>query len=428
MKERFIQMLKEEVKPALGCTEPVAVALATAKAREILGEKVEKCIVHVSPNIYKNGMCVGIPGTERLGLTISGAMGLVGGKSELGLKVLESLTEAQVKESEEGMDNNLVEVYPLDTKQKVVVKVVVKSASSEAEIGIEEKHDNIVYIRKNDEVIKDERSAGQGTVQATSENIFDTIRVREMIDIVDTFTEEEIGFLYDGVDMNKAIASFGLQNPVGAKVGSALKESFAEDKMEDSLLGRAMIWTAAASDARMSGINMPVMSSNGSGNHGITAILPIAAYESLKDIERIKVLRALAISHLVTAYIKSYTGRLSAVCGCGVAAATGATAGLSYMMGLTHDQIDSSIDSMIAGISGMICDGAKSGCAVKLGMAASAAVQSAFMAKNSGIVPVKNGIVGNTVEESIKNLGRVSDEGMRVTDEIILSVMEKMNS
>jgi len=238
---------------------------------------------------------------------------------------------------------------------------------------------------------------------------------------------KDIEFLLDGVKMNEDMASIGLDQKVGIGVGYGIKKSIEEGLLNDDLINHAMMLTAGASDARMAGIKMPVMSSNGSGNHGLTAILPIVAYNDKFPQTEERLARALAISHLVTGFIKNFTGRLSAVCGCGVAASTGAAAGLSWLMDSTQDQIEGAIENMIADLSGMICDGAKPGCALKLSSAASAAMQSAIIAKQDCLVPSQNGIVGSTVEESIRNLGRVSDKGMSVTDEVILNVMDDMN-
>lgn len=227
--------------------------------------------------------------------------------------------------------------------------------------------------------------------------------------------------------MNEEIANYGLNHKVGIGVGYGIKKSMEDGLLGDDLLNNAMMITAAASDARMAGIKMPVMSSNGSGNHGITAILPIVAYSKKFPQTDEKLAKALAISHLVTAYVKNYTGRLSAVCGCGVAASTGATAAIAWLMSGDIKKVEGAIEHIVASLSGMICDGAKSGCAVKLASAASAAVQSAIIANQNCFVPSKNGIVGSSVEESIQNLGRVSDKGMTVTDEVIINVMDDMN-
>ena len=412
VKEQLVNILNAEVKPALGCTEPVAVALACAKAKELLGEEIVKHSVLVSPNVYKNGMCVGIPGTERLGLKISVALGFIGGHSENGLRVLETLTPEEVKLAEEYMDNTPIDISPADTKEKVYIEVSLQGATRTSKVVIRTKHDNFVYLEANGEVLLDEEQPVE--VAITVEN-------------VDELDFKDIEFLLEGIAMNEEISNYGLNHKVGIGVGYGIKKSMEDGLLGDDLLNNAMMITAAASDARMAGIKMPVMSSNGSGNHGITAILPIVAYNKKFPQTDEKLAKALAISHLVTAYVKNYTGRLSAVCGCGVAASTGATAAIAWLMSGDIKKVEGAMEHIVASLSGMICDGAKSGCAVKLASAASAAVQSAIIANQNCFVPSKNGIVGSSVEESIQNLGRVSDKGMTVTDEVIINVMDDMN-
>ena len=372
IRKELVEMLKAEVKPAVGCTEPVALALACAKAKELLGEEIVENRMLVSPSIYKNGMCVGIPGTERLGLKIAAALGIVGGHSENGLSVLETLTKEEVKIAEDYMDNTPLSITPADTREKVFIEVVLKGKNHIAKVRIRTKHDNFTFLEKDGEVLLD----NEPKVSASN----------------DAAEKADIG------------------------VGYGIKKSIEEGLLGNDVINYAMMLTAGASDARMAGVKMPVMSSNGSGNHGLTAILPIVAYNKKFPQSDERLAKALAISHLVTGYIKNYTGRLSAVCGCGVAASTGATAGISWLMNGTEKQIEGAIENMIADLSGMICDGAKAGCALKLSSAASAAIQSAIIAKQDCFVPPLNGIVG-----------RVSDKGMSITDEIILNVMNDMN-
>ena len=435
IRKELIDILIAEVKPALGCTEPVAVALACAKAKELLGEEIVENRILVSPSIYKNGMCVGIPGTERLGLKIAVAMGFVGGHSENGLTVLETLDETQVRESEKYMDTTPIDIVPAQTKDKVFIEVDLRGKNNIAKVVIKEKHDNFIYLQRNHEILLDTgeynqevdaKAADKNTV-IKKENFMDTTNVKEIVKNVENMDLEDIKFLLDGVKMNLEIADYGLENKAGIGVGFGIKKAKEEGYMADDLMTEAMMLTAAASDARMAGIKMPVMSSNGSGNHGLTAILPIVAYSNKFPQNDEKLAKALAISHLVTGYIKNYTGRLSAVCGCGVAASTGAAAGISWLMDEDITHIKGAIENMIANLSGMICDGAKAGCALKLASAASAAVQSAIIAKQGFHVPPKNGIVGDKVEQSIRNLGKVSDEGMTVTDEVIIDVMNDIN-
>jgi L-cysteine desulfidase len=429
IRAELIDILKAEVKPAVGCTEPVALALACAKAKELLGKEVLENEMSVSPNIYKNGMGVGIPGSKRAGLKIAAAMGIIGGHSENGLSVLETLTTEEVEESEKYMDNNAISISPADTKEKVFIEVNLKGKDHTAKVIIRTKHDNFTYLERDGEVLLNNEvdQNASATSSVTEEKLMDTVTIKELIENIENMDFKDIEFLLDGVKMNEEMASLGLDQKIGIGVGYGIKKSIEDGLLTDDLINHAMMLTAGASDARMAGIKMPVMSSNGSGNHGLTAILPIVAYNDKFPQTEEKLARALAISHLVTGFIKNFTGRLSAVCGCGVAASTGATAGLSWLMDSSQEQIEGAIQNMIADLSGMICDGAKPGCALKLSSAASAAMQSAIIAKQDCLVPSQNGIVGSTVEESIRNLGRVSDKGMSVTDEVILNVMDDMN-
>ena len=432
IRNNLINILMEEVKPALGCTEPVAVALACAKAKELLEEEVVSNKILLSPNVYKNGMCVGIPGTDRLGLKISAAMGLLGGHSENGLQVLETLDSTQVKAAEDYMDNNPIDISPLDTEEKVYIEVILKGKNHSVKVVIRNKHDNFIYLEKDGQIILNKEEVTEAVKEEAitidkQENIMDSITIKELVENIEKLNFEDIKFLLDGISMNEEIAKVGLEGKVGIGVGYGMKKSMEEGLLGDDLMNQAMMITAAASDARMAGVKMPVMSSNGSGNHGLTAILPIVAYNKKFPKTEEELAKALAISHLVTAYVKNFTGRLSAVCGCGVAASTGATAAISWLMSKDINQIEGAIENMVANLSGMICDGAKAGCALKLASAASAAVQSAIIAKQGCYVPPMNGIVGSRVEQSIKNLGKVSDKGMSTTDKVIINVMDEMN-
>ena len=318
LRTNLIDILKAEVKPAVGCTEPVAVALAYAKAKELLGEEVVKNKILVSPNVYKNAMCVGIPGTDRLGLKIAVAMGLVGGKSEDGLTLLEGLTEEQVRESERYVDTTPISIEPLDTKEKVVIDVTLEGENNKSRVIIKTKHDNFVFIQQNDLVLLDQVDgyAEKAEVQTEEkkENIMDNITIQEIVTNIENMDLEDIKFLLDGIEMNMDMAKYGLENKIGIGVGRGIKESIEEGLLGDGIMTKAMLLTAAASDARMGGAKLPVMSSNGSGNHGLTAILPIVAYAQKYPQSDEKMAKALAISHLITAYVKNFTGRLSAVC------------------------------------------------------------------------------------------------------------------
>lgn len=279
VRNQIVNILKAEVKPALGCTEPVAVALACAKAKELLGEEIVKHNVLVSPNVYKNGMCVGIPGTERLGLKISVALGFIGGHSENGLRVLETLTEEEVKKAEEYMDTHPISISPADTKEKVYIEVNLEGKTRTSRVIIRTKHDNFVYLEENGNVLLNEEGLEEIAVTTEKEeNIMDTITIEELVKNVEALDLKDIEFLLEGIAMNEEIANYGLNQKVGIGVGYGIKKSMEDGLLGDDLMNQAMMITAAASDARMAGVKMPVMSSNGSGNHGLTAILPIVAY------------------------------------------------------------------------------------------------------------------------------------------------------
>lgn len=428
-RSQLLNILVQDVKPAMGCTEPVAVALACAKAKELLGEEIVKHKVLVSPNVYKNGLCVGIPGTDRVGLKISVALGFIGGESKNGLRVLETITKEEVKIAEEYMDNTPISVSPADTKEKVYIEVILEGKNNTSRVIIRTKHDKFVYLEANGEILLSEDGLEEvaTTSEAIQENVLDTITIKELVQSVEDMEFKNIEFLLEGISMNEKIANYGLENKIGVGVGYGMKQSIEKGLLGDDLMNNAMMITAAAADARMNGVKLPVMSSNGSGNNGITAILPIVAYNKKFPQSDERLARALAISHLVTAYVKNFTGRLSAVCGCGVAASTGATAGISWLMNGNIKQIEGAMENIVASLSGMICDGAKSGCSLKLASSASAAIQNAIIATQDCIVPPLTGIVGTSVEESIRNLGKVANKGMTTTDKVIINVMDYMN-
>lgn len=419
---KLIDILRAEVKPALGCTEPGAVALAVARAREILDDNLESCDIYVSPNIYKNGMCVGIPGTDKVGLMTAACMGITGGDSKLGLSALESVGSAELEQAEKLENSNKVHIHVYDTAEKIYVEVNMKGTSSSCKAVIRGKHDEFVNIQKNEEILLSVDA--EAAKESCSHKALENITIEQLIKEIEAIDFEDIKFLLEGINMNKKVCEAGLNAKLGAGVGYSMKKAMEDGIIGDDVINRAVLMTSAAADARMSGINLPVMSSNGSGNNGLTAILPIAAYNEKFPQGDERLARALAISHLVNVYIKSFTGRLSAVCGCGVAASTGSAAGVAWLMNLSYKKIEGAILNMIGDLSGMICDGAKAGCSYKLASAAGAAIQSAIYAKYGAIIPNLNGIVGTTVEESIRNLGIVSDKGMTITDRVIVEVMD----
>ncbi|MFZ5967936.1 MAG: serine dehydratase subunit alpha family protein [Bacillota bacterium] len=422
----IIDTLRKEVVPAIGCTEPVAVALACARARELAGETmIKKVEIYVSPNIYKNGLCVGIPHTNEVGLHIAAALGAVGGSSERDLRVLENIKEEDLQAARALIDQKKLTIGTKDTTEKVYVEVILMTENNQSKTIICERHNQFAYLEKNGEVLL-ELEKNTSSSKAEEDAIYD-LRIRDIIETIEEIPFEALAFMLDGLEMNERIAKASLEQDMGMGVGITIYKNMKKGLLADDLINHAMMLTAAGADARMSGMTMPVMSSNGSGNNGLTAILPIVAYRNKVNVEDEQLARALAISHMINGYIKKHIGRLSALCGCGVAASTASSVAIAWLMGASKDQIDGVIKNMVANISGMICDGAKVGCALKLATAASTAVQSALLAVDDKIVPAKNGIVAETAEETIKNLGKLGMQGMESADRVILDIMRTMD-
>ncbi len=303
------------------------------------------------------------------------------------------------------------------------MEVNLKSNSNYSKVIIREMHNNFTHLETDGKIIFQKSHVSQSE-NNQSDELFN-LKIRDIIKEIEEIEPSKLEFLLEGIEMNEKIANVALEKKLGIGVGYSIYENIKNNIIADDLINTAAMLTAAASDARMSGLNMPVMSSNGSGNNGLTAILPIAAYKKKYDVDNEKIAKALAISHIINCYVKYYIGRLSALCGCAVAAATGSGAAIAYLMGANYDQIDGVIKNMIANLSGMICDGAKVSCAFKLATAASTAVQSALLALNNSIALPKNGIVAESAEETIKNLGTLSKKGMNTTDKVILEIMSK---
>jgi len=425
IKKLIVQTLKEEVVPAMGCTEPVAVALACAKAKELMAfNNIEKAEVLVSPNIYKNGLSVGIPNTQEVGLCIAAALGLVGGESEKDLRVLEGINETQVKLAKEFLHSKKMTLDIKDTENKIYIEVNLVTDKGNCSVIISGKHNRFVYIEILGEVLVDIR---KNDISSNKEkNILYNLKIKDIVKEIEGIPHEYIAFMLEGIVMNETIAKAGLTNKMGMGVGYSIKKSIQQGVLSEDLMTSSMMLTAGASDARMSGISLSVMCSNGSGNNGLTAILPLVAYRNKFKVDDEKLAKAVAISHIMNSYIKHYIGRLSALCACGVSAGAGSAAALAWLMGGSYEQIDGAIKNTIANTSGMICDGAKEGCAIKLSTSASVAVQSAVLAINDSIVPARNGIVAEAAEDTIKNLGVLSRGGMSITDSVILNTMKKM--
>ena len=436
----IIELIHKEVKPALGCTEPIAVALAVAKAVEIISENCAGCNcplwrltadfrieVAVSGNILKNGMGVGIPGTGMTGLPVAAALGAVCGDSSLGLEVLHNLSDGAVARARELVAAKKVVISLADTSRLLYIKATVSlshgvQASAEvdphASAIIEDDHDKIVETSFADRILM---SSESGTAVKERSTLDYGLTVREILDFATTADFEDIRFILEDRTLNLALAEEGLKGDYGLRVGKSIRENQLE-VFGDDFMSFAMGMTAAASDARMAGCTLPAMSNSGSGNQGITVSMPVISYALRNGISDEPLTRALILSNLVAIHIKGYLGKLSALCGC-VVASTGSACGIVYLQGGNYTQICAAIKNMIGNITGMVCDGAKAGCAMKVASGVSSAIQSAVLALRGTCIGETDGIIENDIEKTIRNLGKIGSQGMQSTDRMILDIM-----
>lgn len=443
-RREIIELIHKEVKPALGCTEPIAVSLAVARSCEALRSlgsmPIDNIEVEVSANILKNGMGVGIPGTGMVGLYIASALGATCGKSEYKLEVLKDLGSEALSAAKAMVADNKVKICLSDTPVKLYIKAVASSGGNRAETVIKDNHDSIVSVRLNGNEIIDQTDSGyseNGGQESESfiahkdcscmHNIERTTRdykltVKEILDFVVSADFEEIEFILDSMTLNKALSDEGFAADYGLRVGKTIMSRAHSEIFGDSILTQAMAATAAASDARMAGCTLPAMSNSGSGNQGITATVPVIIFAEKTGASKERLARALLLSHLIAIHIKGYLGKLSALCGC-VIASTGSSCGIVYLKGGGYSQVCGAIKNMIGNITGMVCDGAKVGCALKVASGVSSSIQSAILAMDDISISSYDGIIDDDIEKTIENLGKIGAVGMQSTDNMILDMM-----
>lgn len=418
-RKAIIDLVKREVVPAIGCTEPIAVSLCVARATELLGVQPERIDVRLSANILKNAMGVGIPGTGMIGLPIAIALGALVGRSEYGLEVLKDATPEAVEQGCKYIDEHAIAI---DLKQgideKLYIEVEVFASEKRAVAIISGGHTNFVFLQQGDEVLLDVRM-GQSAGEGSSD---EELTLRTVYEFAVNSPLEELEFIMESKRLNKAAAESAFVGDFGHSLGKTLRNERELKIMGDSIFSRIISYTAAACDARMGGAMVPVMSNSGSGNQGITATLPVVVYGEECGASHEQMVRALMLSHLTVIYIKQSLGRLSALCGCVVAAA-GSSCGITYLMGGGFEEVAMAVKNMIANLTGMICDGAKPSCALKLASGVSTAVLSAMMAMEHRCVSKLEGIIDDDVDRSIRNLTTIGREGMNETDSLILDIM-----
>lgn len=419
-KKQIIKLIHREVIPAIGCTEPIAVALASAKAAETLGQEPTSIEVYLSANILKNAMGVGIPGTGMVGLPIAIALGALIGKSAYGLEVLKDLTPEAVERGKSLIERKAISIHLKEKVDKLYIEVICRAGESSATAVISHAHTRFVYVEKDGFALMDTRQESKESDESHEDDLrLSFLMVYEFA--MDT-PLDEIRFILDTARLNEAAAKASARGNYGHTVSKTVAGEFGRKYLGDSPYTHMLAMTSAACDARMDGAMIPVMSNSGSGNQGIAATLPVLSFAEDIHCSEEQLIRALMLSHLMVIYIKQSLGRLSALCGC-VVAATGASCAITYLMGGSKTQISYAIKNMIGNITGMICDGAKPSCAMKVSSGVSTAMLSALMAMENKVVTPMEGIIDEDVDQSIVNLTSIGSRGMEETDRLVLDIM-----
>ncbi|MDU5117431.1 MAG: L-serine ammonia-lyase, iron-sulfur-dependent, subunit alpha [Clostridium botulinum] len=418
--ERLLELIKDETKPAIGCTEPVAVAFTVATGKKYMQGKILKIDLKVSKNILKNGKSVTIPNTEVCGLDIAGALGEICGDSEEGLFVFRNVNNEYLDKAKEMIKNKVVTLNPIEDTDPVFVEATLKGEKDEVVAILRGGHTNIEQVIVNGKIAFEKDNKNKKDNKDC--DFIKELSLKDIRQITEDISIEKLDFIMDGIEMNKEAAMEGLKRQKGLTLGSSLLKLQEEGKIGKDSATTARILTAAGSDLRMGGGMCPIMTSGGSGNQGLCVILPINVVAEDIKAPKERLQRAVFFGHAVNNFVKKYTGKLSAICGCAIAAGIGATAGIAWLLGGKDKEIEGAILNMLANLTGMVCDGAKGSCAIKLSTSASEAVISAYLALNDIIVPNNTGIIGNTVEDTINNLGMLCKDGFYKADDVMLSI------
>lgn len=418
-RERIITLIHKEVVPAMGCTEPMAVALCTAKATELLYSKPEKICVKLSANVLKNAMGVGIPGTGMIGLPIAIALGTLIGKSEYQLEVLKDLTPESLEEGKRYIEGKHIDISLKENiSDKLYIEITCTSGDKMSKAIIASSHTNFVYLEQNGNVLLDKRS---GATAVTEDN--DIMLNMQMVhEFATTSPLAEIAFMKETMTYNMGAAEAAIKGNFGHNLGKTIDRPMSQGIFGKTIFSHIISKTASACDARMGGAMIPVMSNSGSGNQGICATNPVAVYAIENENTEEELIRALTLSHLTAIYIKQSLGKLSALCGC-VVASIGSSCGITYLMGGDYQRICRSVKNMIANLTGMICDGAKPSCSLKIASGVSTAILSSLLSMEGKCVTSAEGIIDDDVDRSIHNLTSIGADAMRQTDDMVLDIM-----
>lgn len=418
----FEKVLLDELQQALGCTEPIAIALCAAKVGDYLTAKPEDIEVYCSKNIIKNAWSVLVPNSQGMkGILTAVSLGIIGGNSSKSLRVLEDINDEDIKKAKELIENKIIKTHVAEVPNMLYIKIDAETANEKVTVVIEDSHDNFTFIKVNDEVIFEKDN--DNNIKEGQDRSF--LSVSSIIDFADNINLEDIPELIERLDLqiksNMEIAKRGLSEDYGAKIGQIIKKT-SKGSIEDEIKAMA----CSASDARMGGCSLPVVINSGSGNQGITTSVPVIVFCEKENISKERLYRALMVSNLIAIYQKYYIGKLSAFCGA-VSAGSAAACGIGYLIGLEEEKIESILTNALATSGGIVCDGAKASCASKIAVALDNGLLALEMAKRGIQFEHMDGIVGSCCDTTVKNIGKMAREGMKDTDDKILEIMLEQN-
>lgn len=424
--DRLTELIKKDMKPALGVTEPGAIAFAVATAREYAKGEILKVKVTLNSGMYKNAFTCGIPNSDKFGNLYAAALGAVAAKAELGLESLAYITQKDNEKASAMVESGKVEVIMEQVSSKITIDAVVMTEKDSVTVRIRESHTGIVRIEKNGEIVFSEEAAGEkeGGTEETSE--IHKYTLSELLEYVTHVSERDISFIKEAFSMNMELLEEGIHSDRTKITKQLLKEN-KNQLISDDELRTAQLLCNGAIEARVLGLSRPAMSITGSGAHGIIATMPLFAYFQVKykEVADVLLLRAAALSFLITMYIKEYSGKLSAFCGCGIAAGCGMACGLAFLRGADESQIGMVIRNMASSLTGMICDGGNHGCAMKGIVAVDAAYRAVDLAMQDIGIGEMHGINGRTPEDTMKYMGMIASPGMVGTEDTIVNIMEQ---
>ncbi|WP_282929258.1 L-serine ammonia-lyase, iron-sulfur-dependent, subunit alpha [Anaerococcus sp. Marseille-Q7828] len=419
--KELIDIVKEDSTKAVGCTEPVAVAYAANVGAEYLDKSnIEKIEVLCSKNIFKNGKAVKIPNTGNHGLDLAASLGVFTEKTTSPLLVFSKLTDVTIKKAKDFVKDGKVTVNYIDNVPDVYVELSIFTGEDKVKVVLANSHSNIVKIIKNGEVIYDNPTDdGKGDKVSIKDMSFE-----ELGQIVRDMDYDDIAFVLEGVEVNLNAANEGLEG-YGLELGKKLKELKDAKILPDNFVTDTRILTAAAADMRMGGGALPIMTSGGSGNQGVGVVLPIYIVAKRENLDDESLARGLFFAHIINRYVKEYSGKLSGLCGCAIGAAIGASAGIAFMLDGSEEEIEGACTNVFANLTGIVCDGAKESCSMKLSTSAEESVIAAYLALNGVVTDANVGIVGDSIEETIINIGKLSHLGFAQTDKVMLDIIDR---